>query len=294
MRIIQFCLYILITISSCKVDYGDELLIKDLESNNSSRIIDNFFEKHKLEKEEFQKTVEIYSKYIGKNHLKRIPFEDFNPFKKRKRYGYIYLDDKNNFIASMTYKFVMQKDSSLEVNYIDFRNSTSELPCVKFPTKFPIKCVALPMPPAPDLSSINLEYPKDMDSLKIYHFIHASKERVSQFGDTLKRVLAFNTGNGLIGDNFTELLGEIDNKMGLEYYTLFEAKKIGEPVINIIYDPNVHPDYEVDKINEIIRKITGASTRLKAHKTRRLPWANIEPMISIGFPLSESQVKYYR
>jgi len=282
-----------IALSSCSSKYGNEEIINDIMNNDSDRIIKNFFEKHKLEREDFKKVVESYSKFLGESNLKRIEYDDQFSFKRRKRHGYIFLNDDNNFVASITFKYVMVEDSSYQVNFIDFRNSTNELPCIKFPSKFPIKCLALPVPAPPKIDSLNKIYPKDISNQRFYHLSMGGKKYVEAEGDTLKRIISFNNGNALISKHLSTILNKIDNKLGLEYYTLCESNSIGEPTINLSYDPEVHQEYEISEIKSILEEVTNSNVRLKKQKTVRTSWGFVEPIISIGYPVSEARVKFF-
>ena len=187
----------------------------------------------------------------------------------------------------------MLQDSTYEINFIDFRNSTKELPCLKFPSRFPIKCLSLPMSAPPKVDSLTSIYPKFIENRKFHHSSLAGKKYIEAAGDTLKRILSFNNGNKIIADNLKYILDEIDEQLGLQYYTLCESNQIGEPIINLSYDPEVHQLYEINGIKAIIETETKTQVRLRKQKTFRTSWGFSEPIISIGYPLSEAQVKIF-
>ena len=151
----------------------------------------------------------------------------------------------------------------------------------------------MPVPHPPKVDSLKTVYPKEIHNHKFFHASMASEKYVEAAGDTLKRIIALNNGNALIGRNLESILGKIDEELGLEYYTLCESNKIGEPTINISYDPEVHFDYEIEALKSILEETTGAEIRVRQQKTIRMSWGYTNPMISIGYPLSEARVKIF-
>ena len=121
----------------------------------------------------------------------------------------------------------------------------------------------------------------------------AGKKYVEKSRDTLKRIISFNSGSALISKNLNTNVEKVDKELGLEYYTLCESNLLGEPVINISYDPEVHQEHEISELEAILKEATNADVRLKKQKTFRTPWDFSEPIISIGYPLSEAQVKVF-
>jgi len=127
---------------------------------------------------------------------------------------------------------------------------------------------------------------------EIYHSHLVTKKRFEERGDSLHNVISFNTGNKLIGENFENILNDIENSLGANIYTFSEVKKIGEPTINLSYDPSVHNKNEILDLVNIIYKYTNTKVILKQEKTFRTSWGYAEPVISVGYAYSEARVKF--
>ncbi len=278
-------------ITSCTKEYTSENLLNDILSNNSESIIDNFYNSKKLDKEAFKKTVHDYSVFLNENNFTKVVYKDSFNFKRKDRYGYYFLNEDNNFVASITYKYVMLQDSSYQLNFIDFRNSTHELPCIKFPSRFPIKCVGLPMDLPLQISKIDAEYPKTIDGHRFHHVQRLSPSNLMKTGDTLKTPIQFNTGNKIISRNIKSILKVMEKSINLNDYTLAETSTIGEPIINITYYPGAHDQETIKAIENAVVGSVDAKVKLIARKgpiyTTGLVKGFFEP-ITIGFLINQN------
>ncbi len=93
------------------------------------------------------------------------------------------------------------------------------------------------MSPPLKTGSLRKVYPKEIKHRKSIIRVWLEKNTLKKSRDTLKRIISFNSGSALISKNLNTNVEKVDNELGLEYYTLCESNLLGEPVINISYDP---------------------------------------------------------
>jgi len=53
----------------CSSEYANTELIRDVENNNTDRLIKNFYQRYKLEKAEFKQVVALYSDFLKENRF---------------------------------------------------------------------------------------------------------------------------------------------------------------------------------------------------------------------------------
>jgi hypothetical protein len=228
-----FFLFLLLFIS-CSKEYDEESLIQDILKNKSENVISGFYKKERLENEGFKSVIKQYSKDISNGNYEMIQYRDDFTFKSRKRLGYQFIDKNNNVVHSITYKFTTLKDGSQKINFIDFRNSEGELPCIKFPTLAPIRCLKKPFLEPVNPTQIKQDFPKMIHGRKFYHSQHFTKETLAEHGDTLKKGIVFNIGNKNVFNNFKKILDGLDSEMNLDSFSLALTAQYGEPTTNIM------------------------------------------------------------
>jgi len=137
-----------ILVISCSTEINQNTLDKLVRKNKGENIYELIYNRKKVNKEKFVDIVQLYSKVINDKNLLTKNYEDQSLrslFTKRKRQGYEYFDEQGNLHYSITFKTTaVDKDSTLNFNYIDFRATDRDLPCVKIPSFAPIRCIYTP------------------------------------------------------------------------------------------------------------------------------------------------------
>lgn len=274
--------------SSCTKEYDSEGLIDDLVKGKSSKVIASFYRPDRLEKNDLKTVIDEYSKKIQSNGYEKVAFKEFVNFRRKDREGYMFIDTNNNIVSSITYKFILNSRGNKRINFIDFRSSTEDLPCIKFPTNFPIKCILIPMRPPEMKDSLRKIYPKEILGYKVYHNLLRSKKYLKEQGDTLKKALLFNSGNLKIQRNLEKILIGLDDRVNLNDYTLAEYHYHGEPRTNLIYDPKHYSSEEVNSIRQVIEEVLQEEIQLRASKTIR----GTQETLSIGGTFSKARVSF--
>ncbi len=296
MRVVTLLGFMLFLIS-CNSEYTEESLIEDIENNKYSSIVERFYKKRPVEKEQLKSTLEAYSNYL-KNDFRRVSFYTSKngnstrlPFR-RERLGYMYLDENDNVVASITYKFIELENGTKQINFIDFRHSQGHLQCVKFPTLFPIKCVDVAGYFPPDLDSLNSIYPKQIHGLTFYHSMQVNQSLVDAQLDTIEAVLVFNTGNLMIKNNLEKIVGRLRDSFDLSQFVFAEYNDFGEPNINMNYDENSFDEKFVNKLKTTLQASMQRHVYPHSRK-RKYPFgAKAPPRISIGGIYSKARVIY--
>jgi len=284
-------MFLFALLSSCQNEITNEKLISYIKNDNSKSLIDSYYQKEKLEEEDFKNIVSQYSQHIDENNLAMIEFNEGFTFKSRPREGYMFLDSNNNIVNSITFKYVTYPDSTREINFIDFRNSTGELPSLKFPSKFPIKDILMPKGLPPKIDSLKMIYPKLINGKRFYHASIINKDVLNENNDTLKTIIAFNMGNLKINRNITSILNSLDKKIGLANYVLSEKIEIGQPKTYIVYDSNIQSKEEIENIRAALELVLNEKIYLKSVKTYKSSFGSANPSIYIGFAFSDAKVR---
>lgn len=279
-----FLLPLLILIASCSTEYNQESLIKDILNNKSEKIGNEFYKskRFKLRRNDLEQVIKSYGEKINTANLTQIEFSDELNLKKQKREGYLFVDKYNNIVYSITYKFLEIKGKKRQINYINFRSSIHDLPCIKFPTSTRIKCIKGPekLPLNPD--SLRQIYPKDRYGHTFYHSELASKKFLLEHQDSLKKRILFNLGNLKVKNNLEQILQRLGEKLDLSQYTFTEQESHGEPTINIVYDKGYYNIDEVNTIKKVLEQTIGGYVRVESIEKSKFSFGSVEPNLMIG------------
>ena len=283
-----FLILIVFSIVSCSpMGYDEETLISDILENKSERIISGFYKQERLEKEDLKEVIKAYSEKLNSEEFEMVEYKDFVNFRKRDREGYMFIDSNNNIAYSITYKFTTLEDGTKQVNFIDFRSSEKDLQCIKFPSKFPIKCVIIPVIEPKSPQELSEEYPKEINGFNFYHLEQVSDKYLRSNNDTLKKLIIFNLGNLKIKNNFGEIVKGLDEELDLSNYTLAESNYYGEPTTNVIYDAGSYSEEELSAIKRVLGRALNEPIRVKPVRNNR---SSIKKL-KIGGLYSKSQIR---
>jgi|GEM_PF-3306980 len=290
----SYAIFCLLSVSSCSSDYSREQVVADVLSNSSDRLLKNFYNgKHKIDKKSFKETVQLYADYLEHVPYTEIEYNDEFSFKRRERLGAIFVDKNNNFIASITFKYVELEDGSKELNFIDFRNSVG-LPCIKHPSRFPIKCVKLEQKLPILHDSLKIVYPKKIGDYIFNHFQQLNQV-IDARTDGSKKTIIFNMGNGIVKDNIHSILEGLDQVLNLEEFISVETHFIGQPILNITYDPDAFTVDQITEVEKAVYNTTNAKTAMIADRVNKGSFKRIiSETISIGFVHSEGVKVFWR
>lgn len=285
---------------SCSCAYQEPDLLDDLLNGNTTSIISHFKDKEKINAKKIAHTLAQYAKLIEKRQLSVLRVDD--PFslhsslsnsKEIKEVAYFFLDDNNNVVASVNFVYEIVPEG-LSLISVAFRNSEGKLQCAQYPGEIPLACVNLPIQPTPELKELTQIYPRKVGDFELIPLSHVLTERFGYDRDQpQKKIIAFNIGNQIINDKLAEILFRIGQEIDLSKLRLVESKLIGEPTINIGFDPKFHARKEVEFIQSILEELIAAEVRLiptdsgeeSAFRTRI-------PVLSIGYANSENKLIY--
>ncbi len=246
-----FLLFVIFSLSSCSTPIDDDLILKKILERDDAFLRKKFYKVHDVNKVQFKAVVSAYGKDLKRrSRLKKVVFKEAYGLEKNEKHGFYFLDANNNFISSITFKYVALKDGSKKIAYINFRNSGS-LPSLKFPFGIPIRNGELPMPIIPNLDSLESIYPITIHGKKFYYDFLLPSEL-----DSTKRTIIFNTGNLKIKNNLKKILSGLDELLNLDStYVLQESVSVGLPTTNVIFDPSFHTEKELNAVRTVLQNV---------------------------------------
>lgn len=251
----------------CSSEVNEENVLEAVLDNDTSDLYGMFFEKHKVDKDQLAKVVELYSKKIKKKNLKKVLFRDGIPDFKRKKYGALFVEDEDVLHYSVTFKFVEYPDGKKEVNFIDFRSSEDDLPSIKIPSNMPLKSIVTPNDMFPKMDSIKKANPVMVGRFKTYDQMLVSQKTLSEdYNDSLRLILAFNMRNPLIRDRFEEVLETLDAEIGLSDFTISRYNVYAAPTFYITYDSEGFERWQAENFANVFADKFGMKVRVEAMK----------------------------
>lgn len=235
---------------SCSKRIEPDALDKMVRANDADKIYTSFYRLDRVNREKLTAVVGEYSDQIVEKNLVTRPIDD-NSLRKvllnQERLGYQYLDSDGNLHYSITYKLTKLEDSTEKFNFIDFRATDRDLPCVKVPSFMPIKCIYK----AEDVDEL-LSYKSRLDSLKsigpieqygwtIYHYEILKQANREKPRDSVRSAIIFNIDNKWVAGRFELLIKDLGQKVDLWNYDLGYMRDISTPKLRIAFDSGFNP-----------------------------------------------------
>lgn len=266
---------------SCSSELTEERTLELVLNKKSNKLYDLFYQNNKVNAQILEELVVRYANAIEKKGLKQAPFRDAISLKSRKRLGALFVDENNYLHYSITFKFTTLKNGKKLINYMDFRSSEEDLPCLKIPSNFPIKCAKTPIPKPPnptEFDSLKARGPEIINDFKVYPLVILSEKYLAERGDTLKREIAFNFGNKRVKDHIESLLTSLDARLDLSNYTLSYFYTYAQPTLNILCDQNHFSEEEISLITTSVEEVMPG----RVAKRINLKASGPNPRIGIG------------
>lgn len=261
-------LLVSILLSSCFKELNEEDVKDAILAGNGERLHRAFYKPHRIEVDRLTKVVSDYSENIKAKKLKAIPYRDEVETRKRKRFGYIFVDEEEQLHYSITFKYTEMKDGEWLVNFMDFRAAEDDIPSIKFPGRLPLRGVRLPTVKRPTrayLDSLRKEGPVIINGIKIFHNNTITKNYVESYGDEYKKLIRFNFGNKKIKDNIGSILSNLSTRVDLGEYTFAYYESYAQPSIYIGADRNFSKEVKF-AMKKSIQEIVDVEVKVKRNK----------------------------
>lgn len=235
-------LCLLFILSSCSHEMGEKQILEALIDGDGDAIHSAFYKDYRIDKEKLNKIVDDYSAQINEKNLKALPFRDQINFRKRDRYGFLFVDKDNNLFFTVTFKYSTMKDGEQLINFMDFRTTEHDVNGIQFPSLRPLRTMILPISAKPvqsEIDSVLREGPRFINGIKFYHNYQLNSMYMSTFDDQLKKnVISFNLGNKSIKDNMESIISKLSTQIDLNEYSLAYYEDFGQPTIFMGYERN--------------------------------------------------------
>ncbi len=268
-----------ITVNICQAQEDVSTDLKQAILNvQVDKVISAFETIEKDDLAELEKVVVKYSEKIGRGTYREEIYQSYMKFGNKDREGYMFIDTNNNIVASLLYKLRTNGEGNKKIQFLEFRSSTADLPCISFPGKSEVKCINMPIKPPARQDSLRSIYPKKFKTYKLYHLSVLSNKYLESQGDMLKKAIVFNRGNLKIDRSFTRIINGLETKIDLNTYTLAELHNHGEPSTKIVYDPKFFSKEEVQFIKEVVERELQEEVSLIIYSSR----PGTAPILRIG------------
>lgn len=284
-----FLLLVSILLSSCFREMNEEDVKDAILSGNGEKLHKAFYKPHRIEVDKLSKVVKDYSENIKAKNLKAIPYRDEVETRKRKRFGYLFVDEDEQLHYSITFKYTEMKDGEWLVNFMDFRAAEDDIASIKFPGRLPLRGVRLPKmkrPTASHVDSLKKEGPIIINGIKIFHNNTINKNYVESYGDEYKSLIRFNFGNKKIKDNIGNILSNLSTRVDLNEYTFAYYESYAQPSIYIGADRNFSKEVK-SAMKKSINEILDTEVKIKRNKKN---YSKIQSM-DVGGTNSEVKVR---
>jgi hypothetical protein len=248
----NFFFFLLLLCFSCSSDIDGNTLDTWIRDNNHEKAFANIYKRQNMNKEKFRKVFTMYSDSINSKNLITRPYTD-NSLRgivtKRKRKGYEYYDTDNNLHYSITYKLLaVDKDSTLNFNFIDFRATDRNLPCVKIPTFAPVRCIyktdeqTNPMYlPQAYYDSLEMIGPLELEGKEYFHYDLLKRQKRNIPMEERKNSIVINIGNNYVKKHIDIIMKDLDDLIGLDSFDLAYIEDISTPKLRIGFDAGFEP-----------------------------------------------------
>ena len=237
--------------TSCSSDIGENSLDEWVRANDAEKIFSKIYKRKNLDKKKLSKIVEKYSKAINEKNLISKPYKNdnlVNQFMGRERLGYEYFDDKGNLHYSITYrKISVDRDSTMNFNFIDFRATDIDLPCIKIPSFIQIRCIYSPI--YPNSKNISRTYYDSLEQIgpivlegKEYFHYDLVKRKKKKISDEKRRAtIVLNINNNYVKSHIDIITKDLAEIIDLDSFDLAYIEGISTPKLRIGYNPSFEP-----------------------------------------------------
>jgi len=255
--------FITLLFISCASSIEEDQFDKWIRNNDAEKIFTKIYKRKNIKEAKFEEILSTYSKAIGDKNLKSVPYKD-NDFKSiftnRERKGFEYYDSDNNLHYSITYKLVaVDADSTMNFNYIDFRATDKDLPCIKIPSFAPLRCIYSPIIPKPK-NNLNFYYdsleivgPIEMENKKFYNYDLLKYQEKDIPKAERKNSIVLNINNTYIKSHIDIITKDLSKIIELDSFDLAYIEDISTPKLRIGFSPGFEPNYLL-KITEYFRE----------------------------------------
>lgn len=234
---------------SCSKSIDDDSLDIWVRANDSEKIFSKLYNRQKIDKKKFTEIVLKYSEAINEKKLIAKPIKNdnyANQFMKRERLGYEYFDEKGNLHYSITYKTLsVDADSTMNFNFIDFRSTDFDLPCIKIPSFMMIRCIYTPVIPNYNTQSFydSLEQigPIELEGRKYFHYDLLKRKKKFIPEEQRKGTLVFNIHNQYVRSHIDIITKDLENEIDLDSFDLAYIEGISTPKLRIGYNFGADP-----------------------------------------------------
>lgn len=268
----RIIIFILIStfLTSCNSRIEQNTLDKFVRKNKAESIYKLIYKRNKVNKQKFTEIVELYSNQINQKKLITKNYKDESLrslFTKRKREGYEYYDSEGNLYYSITYKTTaIDIDSTLNFNYIDFRATDRDLPCIKIPSFAPLRCIYTPqgnvnkLPSQSYFDSLELVNPIILEGKEYYHYDLLQKNKSEIPVEKRRNTIVLNIKNNYVRSHIDLITKDLESILELDSFDLAYMEDISTPKLRIAFDSGFNPtiamkltDYFRQKLkNEIL------------------------------------------
>ena len=251
MRVTIYIFAIASLLVSCSSAIEKNDLDKWIRNNDFDQIISSTYKRNKIDSEKFQKIISMYSKAINEKQLISKPLDydsEMNRFFKRDRLGYEYFDEKGNLHYSITYKLVtIDEDGTQELNFIDFRATDVDLPCIKIPSFAQIRCIYTPSSRGITRHT-NMYYdsleqigPIELEGKSYYHYDLIKRNKRHIPIEKRKSTIVLNINNNYVKSHIDIITKDLAKIIELDTFDLAYIEDISTPKLRIGFNSGAEP-----------------------------------------------------